>query len=356
MQVYKVLGVMSGTSLDGLDLAYCELFKDENWQYKIGATATIPYSEKREKILRTSHQLSGMELVALDHKFGKYIGEECHKFILKHQLNPDFISSHGHTIFHQPQRGFTKQIGHGANIYTETGIPVVCDFRTQDVAMGGQGAPLVPIGDQLLFNEFQACLNLGGFANISTHINNDTVAWDICAVNVVLNEYAQELGEKYDDRGAIAQSGKLHIDLLADLDQLSFYDLAPPKSLGIEWVNNHLKHLLEKYPIPIQDILHTYVLHIAKIIGMEVEKLSAKRVLVTGGGAYHNFFLDHIRLNTTATIEIPDDKTIQYKEALIFALLGTLRWRGEVNVLKSVTGAKMDHCSGMIYGHQILNS
>ncbi len=172
---------------------------------------------------------------------------------------------------------------------------------------------------------------------------------------MVLNDYAQALGIKYDDRGVMAKSGSLHNQLLADLSELPYYKLSPPKSLGIEWVNAHLKHLLEKYPIPIPDILHTYVMHIAKIIGGEIENLSAKRVLVTGGGAYHDFLMENIRINTSASIEIPDDKTLQFKEALIFALLAALRWRAEVNVLKSVTGAAKDHSSGIIYGHQIAN-
>lgn len=359
MQIYKVLGVMSGTSLDGLDLAYCELVKKDKWEYKILSTATIPYSEKREAILRNASQLSGVELTALDVKFGKYIGDECNKFISEHELKPDIISSHGHTIFHQPQkarpdnsfgRGFTLQIGNGANIFAETGIPVVCDFRRQDVALGGQGAPLVPMGDQLLFNEFDACINLGGFANISAQYKNERVAWDICAVNTVLNHYAGQAGLKFDKGGALAMSGKLHEPLALDLLKVDFYALPPPKSLGIEWVKDELNHILEKYPISVEDILHTYVCHIAEIIGMDVSIIQSKKILLTGGGAYNNFLVEKLKTKINAEIIIPDDATVQYKEALIFALLGLLKWRSEINVLKSVTGAREDHSSGVIYG------
>ncbi len=341
---------MSGTSLDGLDLAYCELVIDKKWEYKILQSATIPYSEKREKILRQAVLLTGVELTSLHHKFGKYIGEECNHFIQKHSLAPDFISSHGHTVFHQPQRGFTLQIGHGADIFAETRIPVVCDFRSQDVAMGGQGAPLVPVGDHFLFNEYEACLNLGGFANISAQVDSKRIAWDICAVNVVLNHFARKLGKAYDDGGNIARTGKLFEPLSIELGTLRFYKQPPPKSLGIEWVYAELMPLLEKYNISPEDILHTYTLHIAEVIGKVIDSLKAAKVLFTGGGVYHHFLMQTIKEKTSSHIHIPDESTIQYKEALIFALLGTLKWRGENNVWKSVTGASEDHSSGIVYG------
>ena len=341
---------MSGTSLDGLDLAYCELVKDKTWTYQIISSATISYSEKREKILRQAYRLTGEELTALHYKFGKYIGKECKEFIRSHQLEPMLISSHGHTIFHQPQKGFTYQVGSGAAIYAETGIPVVCDFRTQDVALGGQGAPLVPVGDQLLFGEYDACLNLGGFANISAQNGEKRTAWDICAVNVVLNHYANQAGMAFDEDGALARSGKFCEPLFQDLGMVGFYRETPPKSLGIEWVHQQLMHILEKYPIPVVDILHTYVCHIAEIIGTTLDKSHAEKILLSGGGSYHRFLVEKIREKTQSTIHVPDDATIQYKEALIFALLGALKWRGEVNILRSVTGARADHSSGVIYG------
>lgn len=350
MEIYKVLGVMSGTSLDGLDLAYCEFVKEVNWSYKILATVTIPYTEKRKKILQTAHLLSGEELISLDVKFGKYVGEECEKFIYLHSLDIDFISSHGHTIFHQPKRRFTLQIGNGANIMAETGIPVVCDFRVQDVALGGQGAPLVPVGDHFLFSECDACLNLGGFANISTRYKKGRIAWDIGAVNVVFNYFAKKLGLEYDDGGSLARAGSFHEKLFTDLRMIDYYQELPPKSLGIEWVHQHLYHILEKYPIPVEDILHTYSVHIGEMIGMTIDKNQAEKVLITGGGAYNDFLIEKIKMNTTAQVLIPNDDTIQFKEALIFAFLGVLKWRGENNVFSSVTGAKHDHSSGVIYG------
>lgn len=354
MQVYKVIGVMSGTSLDGLDIAYCELIKEKSWKYKIGATATITYSEKQKMILKRATLLTGEELTALDVKFGKYIGVECKKFIIENKLDPDFISSHGHTVFHKPAIGVTLQIGNGAQIFAKTGLPVVCDFRTQDVALGGQGAPLVPIGDQLLFNDFFACINIGGFANISTQYNKNRIAWDICPVNVVLNYYAKKKGFEFDDGGKLARSGKFHEKLFSALNSISYYSAPSPKSLGIEWVQENIWPLLIKYNLSAEDILHTYVCHIAQCIGVELEKSGVKNVLITGGGVYNDFLIAQIKLKTKALITIPDDKTIQFKEALIFAFLAVLKYRGEVNVLKSVTGSTIDHCSGVIYGNYLL--
>jgi anhydro-N-acetylmuramic acid kinase len=349
MEIYKVLGVMSGTSLDGLDLAYCELVKDEKWTYKILSTVTIPYSEKRKKILETAHTLSGEELTSLNIKFGKYIGEECRKFIQENSLEVDLISSHGHTIFHQPKRGFTFQIGNGANIFAETGIPVVCDFRTQDIALGGQGAPLVPVGDHFLFGDYDACLNLGGFANISTQHNGNRIAFDICAVNIILNHYALQKGFDYDDGGKLSASGNLNTKLFDDLENLNFYKESAPKSLGREWVEGNLMLILNRYHIAVEDILHTYICHITKQISFTIDQLKSKTILITGGGAYNHFLIEKIRENTNAQIVIPEDATIQYKEALIFAFLGVLKWRGEINIWKSVTGATSDHSSGVIY-------
>ncbi len=341
---------MSGTSLDGLDIAYCELVMDKKWNYKILAYTTIPYSEKREKILKNAAFLSAEELRALDAKYGKYIGEECKKFIAQHQIQPDLICSHGHTVFHQPQKEFTLQVGNGSYIYAETGLPVICDFRTQDVALGGQGAPLVPIGDELLFSTFDACLNLGGFANISAQENGNRIAWDICAVNTVLNHYAGKTGLKFDEGGKMAKAGSFFAKLFQDLQQMNYYTQLPPKSLGMEWVNSELMHLLEKYPLSVEDLLHTYTRHIACQVGKAIDEAGAKKVLITGGGVYNDFLLEKIKEETDAIVTVPDDATIQYKEALIFALLGVLKYRKEINVLRSVTGAREDHSSGVIYG------
>ena len=341
------MGLMSGTSLDGLDVVCCGLSFTDHWQYRIMGAATIPYPAAWKARLANAISLDGAELIRLDREYGRYLGECCAGLIRKNGWKPDLIASHGHTVFHQPENGFTLQIGHGAEIFGRTGLPVVCDFRSQDIALGGQGAPLVPVGDKLLFADYGACLNLGGFANISVKRGSDRTAWDICAANTVLNTLAEQLGAPYDEGGKCARSGKLIPGLSDDLGSLEFYSQAPPKSLGIEWVKRSVFPLLEKFS-SVEDKLHTYTVHIAGIIAGAIDVSGADRVLVTGGGAYNGFLVEMIRRNTAAELVIPDDETVQYKEALIFALLGVLRLRGEINVLRSVTGAERDHCSGTV--------
>ena len=260
----------------------------------------------------------------------------------------DAVCSHGHTILHQPHNGFTLQIGNLPLLHDLLPYTIVCDFRVQDVALGGQGAPLVPIGDELLFSEYDYCLNLGGFSNISFHENGIRKAFDISPVNTVLNYYANAMGLPYDDGGTIAKTGTIHPELLAQLNGLAYYKKAYPKSLGMEFVNDTIFPLLHSFALPAAAILRTFVEHIAFQIAA-VCKPNTK-LLITGGGAYHTFLIDRLTHHLPSVqISIPDDKTIQFKEALIFALLGVLRLRNEVNVLASVTGAQRDHSSGQIY-------
>jgi anhydro-N-acetylmuramic acid kinase len=350
MNSYKVLGLMSGTSLDGLDLAYCELIENEGWSYRILHAETVPYPAGWKKMLQQAYKLDGAELTKLDRAYGSYLGEQCLLFLRKHALAADFIASHGHTVFHQPVSGFTLQIGNGAALQAITGLPVVCDFRSQDVALGGQGAPLVPVGDHLFFPDFDACINLGGFANISAVMNGQRVAWDIGAVNTVLNFLAEQAGKEMDRGGEMARSGNADAYLLSKFNGLDHYKQPPPKSLGIEWVESVIFPLLKDSSISVADKIHTYTVHIAEIIADAIRGLNARKVLVTGGGAYNTFLLEKLRTFSDAEIIVPDDRTIQFKEALIFALLGALRVRGRINVLRSVTGAEKDHSAGAIYG------
>ena len=350
MDKYKVIGIMSGTSLDGLDIAFCK-FKLEkgNWSYKINSTKTVKYTADLKKLLSRKTKVGSLKLVSADKQFGNFIANEVNKFIRKNKQKPDFISSHGHTIFHQPEKGLTFQIGSGRVIVDKTGLPVVCDFRTLDVALGGQGAPLVPIGDKLLFSEYDACLNLGGFANISFEKNNKRIAFDICPANIVLNHFAKKLGKEYDKNGMLALKGKLNTELLKTLNSLEFYSRKPPKSLGKEWVNQFFNPILNGNP---KNILRTVCEHISTQVSETINTYlnnKKKKVLVTGGGAYNNFLIELIKEKSNAQIMIPDKNTIEFKEALIFAFLGVLRLRGEINTLRSVTGASKDSSGGVIY-------
>lgn len=345
---YNVLGVMSGTSLDGIDLAYLNFDKNERWTYKILNSETVPYPEDWQKDLSEALFYNDLRLQEFNEKYTTYLAEVIFDFLRKHDIKDlDAVCSHGHTIKHEPENGYTLQIGNLPKLAKMLGQKVVCDFRVQDVQMGGQGAPLVPIGDELLFSDYDYCLNLGGFANISTRIDGIRVAYDICAVNTVLNYLAGKMNLPYDNNGEIAAAGNMDESLLEKLNSFPFYKENPPKSLGVEWVNRNIIPLVETLE-DVPSVLHTYVIHAAEQIAGELKGDSASRVLITGGGAFNGFLINEITKRTQVKVEIPPEEVVNFKEALIFGFLGVLKLRGENNVLSSVTGASKNHSSGVI--------
>ena len=338
---------MSGTSLDGLDICYAKFQNITNWEFEILKTETIPYSPEWKNRLQNAILLSAEDLLALDKEYGFYLGEKTQEFISKNNITDlDFIASHGHTVFHQPQRKFTLQIGDGRAIKLTTKKPVIYDFRSQDVLMGGNGAPLVPIGDELLFSQYDACLNLGGFSNISLQKNHQRIAFDISPVNVVLNYFAEKLGKNYDENGDFARNGAINFKILEELNTLTFYQKPAPKSLGVEFVNSEIFPLL-KDEIP-ENIIATFTEHIAEQIAKVFNDNQLKTVLVTGGGTFNTYLLEKIREKSQTELIVPDENIINFKEALIFAFMGVLRLRNEVNVLCSATGSSENHCSGIL--------
>jgi len=346
----QAIGLMSGTSLDGLDIALCTFdFSHNRISYSIDNAETIPYPAEIAEILTHAISADAMKYFSIHAIYGEWIGVECQKFISRNDAKPLLIASHGHTIFHRPADGFTTQIGSGAHIAAKTKIRTVCDFRSLDVALGGQGAPLVPIGDRLLFGEFDACVNIGGFSNISLEIDQKRKAWDICAANFVLNHYAQKLGMDFDKSGQIAASGKIIAPLLESLNNLEFYSKLPPKSLGREWVEEFILPRCNKYHDDISGVLNTLTIHIADAISKAIPSNSSAKVLFTGGGVHNDFLMKNIRDLSNCSIIMPDTQIIDYKEALIFAFLGVLRFKGLPNCLSEVTGAKTDNCGGIIY-------
>lgn len=350
-QNYNVIGVMSGTSLDGIDLARIHFGKkDGKWNFKLRECETIPYDENWVNTLKAAIDFKPSEIEKLNVDYTLLLGNIIAGFIQKHKIeNLDAVSSHGHTILHQPQNGFTLQIGNLPQIANSINQIVVCDFRVQDVKLGGQGAPLVPIGDRILFSEYDYCLNLGGFSNVSFEGNGKRIAFDISPVNTVLNFYANQLGLDFDDEGKISKSGKVNSELLGELNALEFYNKTFPKSLGFEFVKEVVLPLMENYPISTEDKMHTFTEHVAVQIALAL-KIKTGKLLITGGGAYNTFLIEKIQSHLPEiTIVIPDKKVLEYKEALIFALLGVLKLRDEINVLSSVTGAKNDHSAGNIF-------
>lgn len=350
---WKVIGLMSGTSLDGIDLVFVKFSKENSYSFEILASESVEYCDIWKNKLKNAFELSGEKIAKLDSDYGLFLAEVINNFIEKSTLqNIDFIASHGQTIFHQPHLHYTTQIGNGAVISAETKLPVYCDFRKQDVALGGQGAPLVPIGDKHLFSEYTFCLNLGGFSNISFEKNNERLAFDICPVNIVMNHYAEKLGLAYDKGGEIAGSGKLNKTLLDRLNALEFYKSEKPKSLGYEFVVETIFPLIDEFSLSIEDVLRTYAEHIAIQIGKVIDKNSANsgdKVLVSGGGAFNQFLIKRMRSFTPTELVIPPKEIIDFKEAVIFGFLGVLKSQEKVNCLKSVTGARKDHSSGIYF-------
>ena len=350
MDKYNAIGLMSGTSLDGLDIAACEFIYDKDkWSFTIPFCHTYPYSSEWKEKLSGLPGTTALDFSIINVEYGHLLGRLTRAFLDNSGFHPDIIASHGHTVFHQPGQGLTVQVGAGSAIAAETGIPVVCDFRTLDVALGGQGAPLVPVGDRLLFPGYDACLNLGGFANISMENNGKRVAFDICPANIILNRLASQLGLEFDADGLVARSGDLDYNLLNRLNKLQFYQELGPKSLGREWLENFFLPLIYEYSGPVNTMLRTLTEHIAIQVNSAISSYEIKNALVTGGGAHNRFLLERIRETGTCKWGVLSREITDFKEALVFAFLGILSIRGENNVLCSVTGAKADHRGGAIY-------
>lgn len=352
VQNYSVIGLMSGTSLDGVDIAFCKFIVDNGkWDYEIVCAETFAYPTAWKEKLLSLENIDALAFQQVHVEYGYYLGNLVNNFVKKYEAKADFVASHGHTIFHQPEKRFTVQVGSGNSLAAECGLTVICDFRSLDVALGGQGAPLVPIGDKLLFDGSDFCLNLGGFANVSYQHNSERIAFDICPVNIVMNAICARLGKEYDEGGKMAATGIINQPLLDELNALSFYMLPPdsPKSLGKEWVLKNINPIMERHPLPENDYLRTFCEHIAIQTGRALNHLNPGKMLVTGGGAYNTFLIEAIKRHVGHQVIVPDRNTVEFKEALIFAFLGVLRMRNENNCLKSVTGAKHDNCGGAVY-------
>lgn len=347
-----IIGLMSGTSLDGIDLAYCEFNDDHN--FTLLAAETYPYPAAWHKRLAELHLASAEEYALADVELGHFFGERINEFRSQYPGRVDCIASHGHTVFHQPERRLTAQIGDGNAISAETGLPVVCDFRRLDVALGGQGAPLVPIGDRLLFGQYDCCINLGGIANISYEADGQRIAYDIAPCNMALNYLAGKQGLTYDAGGETAAQGEVITPLLARLETLDYYRVPAPKTLGKEWFEQRFLPDLQPFEDqPLPSLLRTVAEHIAIRLADAIQHSGTDihKVLITGGGANNRFLLELLKEKIgSAEIVSADPRLVDFKEAIIFALLAYLKFNGEVNTLASVTGASRDSCGGVVCG------
>lgn len=345
---------MSGTSLDGVDIAYCTFSFKKQWNFTIENAETIQYPTSWLKKLKEAHVLPSDALIDIDNAYGAYLGNLCKKFIEKNKIkNIDFISSHGHTVFHRPGRGFTFQIGNGNAIHAVSGLPVIYDFRSLDVAHGGQGAPLVPVGDKILFNEYDVCLNLGGIANLSVDRKKARIAFDVCYLNMGLNHLANKVGKKYDPSGKLASAGEVNKKLFDALSRVYTKIKSIKPSLAREFFEKNIQPLLDNESISVRDRLRTFTESSATEIAKTILELGkGKTVLCTGGGAFNSFLMYRLVecCGDNATLIIPEAEIVNFKEAIVFAFLGVLRARGEVNCLKSVTGATQNSSAGLMIG------
>lgn len=346
---YRVIGVMSGTSLDGLDLVEVCFKKDNTWTFKVINAVTYSYNSYWQQRLAEAHTYTDYQIKKLSHEFAELTASYCLTFIKEFKCRQiDFISAHGHTVLHQPDRGVTLQIGNLPVLAQKTKLPVYCDFRVQDVKLGGQGAPLVPIGDQLLFGHYQACLNIGGFANISYQSHDKRIAYDVCAANKVINNYTTKyFNQDFDRDGEIAKSSTLYEPLYQALNQLAYFSQSPPKSLGLEWVEDQIFPLIDSYNLNPAQIISTFTHHIAYQIVEHAKDF--KHVLVTGGGIHNKYLFKLLQQFLKEQLILPSTNLIDFKEAVIFAFLGVLKHRNEINCLAAVTGAKQDHSSGVFF-------
>ena len=345
----NIIGLMSGTSVDGLDICYVSFDNHDPSKYEIIDCETIDYDDNLKTKLKNVIEMDNDQIKQIDKEFGEFIGLNVLKFIKKNTLyKADLISSHGHTVFHEPEFNKTLQIGNGEIINKITKIKTVNNFREQDIQLGGQGAPLVPIGDKLLFDDYKYCLNLGGFTNISVKDSRTIFAYDICPLNTVLNHYANKLGYECDLGGKLSKKGVINIDLFNELNDLDYYKKSYPKSLGLEFVIENIFPITEKYKMKEVDILATYIEHASFQIKRNID--NGSKVLLTGGGTFNNNLIKTLNHDSKINFIVPDKTIINYKESLIFALLGYLKINGKVNCLRSVTGASNDHSSGDIYG------
>jgi len=355
MNNYKVLGLMSGTSLDGLDLAYCHIREvNEGWDFNIEATKSVSYDAEMKENLKKSILLAADDLLIFHNSYGTWLGEQARAFLSEKDLSVDFIASHGHTTHHKPARGLTFQIGSGQHLANASGYTTVCDFRYNDVALGGQGAPLVPIGDRLFFAQYSFCLNLGGISNISFEYQGNRIAYDIGLANMILNHITQKIDLPFDKGGQLAGTGTINSEMLNQLNELPYYQLPFPKSTGYEWFLEQVVPIVEQTDDTTENLLLTSIHHICEQIARQVKQQAPKgqnTILVTGGGALNHFLIDILqqKLGNWVQIVVPSRVLIEFKEALVFALMGVLRMQKKVNILSSVTGARKDSSSGVIY-------
>lgn len=354
----QVIGLMSGTSCDGLDIALCRFTGSPGLpEFELLQRETVEYDPTMQGRLGNAMHLSGLDLVMLENEWTRFVASCVNEFLSRYNANASLIGFHGHTVFHQPHHGFTFQMGNGASLAVLTGIETICDFRRPDVAAGGQGAPLVPIGEKHLFPDFSGFLNIGGFANVSFRMEDGSMrAFDIAPANLLLNRYARMLNQPCDFNGELSAKGKLNTHLLEQLNSVEYYNDLNKKSLGLEWAEKEVFSITNTWlnkqfkdahqPEMLLNLLATLTEHIAQQVGSQLQN---GKIMVTGGGAKNSYLIERLRFYSKAQLYIPSNDLIDFKEAIVFAYLAFLRYYGLPNTLPSVTHATRGISAGAHY-------
>lgn len=355
----KILGLMSGSSLDGLDLATVEyeIDGDSIRDWKVLYAASYEYPEKWQSKLESAPAASGYKLASLHAETGNFFGDLCLRFIEESGITPDYIASHGHTVMHAPKLSFTLQIGDASHIAVRAGVPTISDFRTADIAAGGQGAPLAPIVEQYLYKGYGMYLNLGGIANISAHGDSGILAWDVCPCNQLLNFSAGRKDLPYDQDGLLARTGSVDQALLGEFRKIIPLPHSNPYSLDNTFILTKFISLLKASFLSVEDQLCTSVEYISDCITKQAKQArnllgTQPTMLITGGSAHNTFLIERLKARLSQhSIEavVPDDATIDFKEAILMSLCGLLRILQKPNALASVTGASRDTVNGGVY-------
>ncbi len=361
MPTHHIIGLMSGSSLDGLDIAHCQFTFDGRPQkgqirWQILDAETIAYPPEWQARLRKTTTMSPVELLETDADLGRWMGNQVRTFVAQRKLKIDLVASHGHTVFHFPEKGFSLQIGQGNHLAEKCGLPVIFDFRTADIAAGGQGAPLAPVVDEWLLTDYDFFLNLGGIANIACHTRDGFVGYDIIGTNQILDALAGKLNLAYDSGGQLARKGSLNPTLYNQLQKLDFLQQEPPKSLDNQWVRDNMTGPTLAFDDTIPNKMATIVELAAFEIAKEINRLIpyAKhpnhQLLITGGGAHNTYLIERIKHFAPSNLEIiiPTPQLINYKESLLIALLALLRQYGSPNSSPLVTGAGRNTVGGVL--------
>ena len=363
--LYRTIGLMSGSSLDGLDIVFAELNENSgNWEYEIKAADCLEYPEEWKTRLQEAVSLNALDYLLLHTEYGNYLGKEVNRFIEKNDLHyqVSLIASHGHTTFHVPSKKMTAQLGDGSAIAAETKLPVVSELRALDIAFGGQGAPIIPVGEKLLWKDHSMFLNIGGIANISFNLPDTYIAYDVCPANRVMNMIAQRVNKDFDAGGEMAALGNVHEGLLEKINASDYYRQPYPKSLANSFGTAEMYPLVRSFGLTHNDELRTYTEHVvtqvkrAVVDGLSMQaKDTDKKLFVTGGGAFNHFLiqrLSEVLKPEGVEVVVPGEEIVKYKEALVMALIGVLRWRQEYNVYATVTGAERNSIGGALWNGQ----